>query len=279
MKPTEACIQAMQETARQIRRDGAVMMDAAGGGHYAPALSCADIIAVLYEGVMRYDPQNPKWEERDRFILSKGHAVLDLYSILAQKGFYPHEDILQFKTVGSPYFGHPPAHGIPGIDFPSGSMGHGIALGAGMAIAGKMKGSERRVFVLTGDGELNEGLIWESVLFAPAHQLDNLTVIVDRNGFQHDAGTEDVLPLGDIGAKFEAFGWHVRHCDGHNVAELYDVLTEPSRKGCPTVVVAKTVKGKGISFIENDNSWHSKSFKGDQFEKALTELDEPQGGV
>ena len=270
----------VQEVARQIRIDCVEMTHRAGsaGGHLGPTFSCTEIVATLYfGGVLNYRPGEPAWMERDRFLLSKGHAVQVLYAALAEAGFFPKENMWTFEQKGSCFSGHPPAKGVPGIDFPTGSMGHGISVGVGMALGAMHAGGKQNVYVVSGDGELNEGSAWEGIMSAPKFGLDNLTVVVDNNGFQHDAETAKVMPMNDIGCKFEAFGWEVLRVDGHDVTALYEAYTAPRKTGLPRAIIAKTIKGKGVSFTENNNLWHHGHFAPGEYEKAMAELNAVEG--
>ena len=268
-----ANIEKIKRAAKQIRIDSVNMTRHAGGGHISPVLSCADILATLYFGVLRYRTDDPQWAERDRFILSKGHAVQGLYSILQQAGFLKPEE----NTYGNDhtkYIGHAPKN-FPGVDFATGSMGHGLSVGAGMALAAKADGNPAKVYVLCGDGELGEGSVWEAALFAAKYQLDNLVLIVDNNGLQHDSFTAEILPTGDLAEKLSAFGFETHVVGGHDIEGLLEAFhTEP--QGKPIAVVAKTTKGKGVSFMENQIGWHYGIFAADDAERALKELTESE---
>ncbi len=264
-------IKEIERVANKIRRDSVKMTFHAGGGHVAPVLGCADIVASLYLGVLRYNVEDPAWADRDRFILSKGHAVHALYSILAQVGIIKEED----NTYGDDdtrYIGHAPKN-FPGIDFATGSMGHGPSVGAGIALAAKKSGSPARTFVLCGDGEIEEGSVWEAAMFAVKYGLDNLTVIVDSNGLQHDGAVDDILPYGDIESKFKAFGWDTAVVDGHDIEALIEAMNTV-KEGVPRAIIAKTIKGKGVSFMEGQFNWHHGRFNPDTYKQAMAELGE-----
>jgi transketolase len=233
----------------------------------------ADLLAVLYSKTLRIDPARPDWPERDRFILSKGHACAPLYAVLAERGFFPTEWLDDFYQDGSHLPGHATHVGVPGVEVSTGSLGHGLPIACGMALAGKRDGKAYRVFTLLSDGECDEGSVWEAVLFAPHHRLDNLISIVDYNKIQSLGTVKEVLGLEPFGAKWNAFGWAVREIDGHNLEQIEQVLSEvPLEPGKPTCVLAHTVKGKGVSFMENKLLWHYRSPDGDEIARALVEL-------
>lgn len=264
-------LERIKKAALQTRRDVVEMTLRAGqaGGHIASALCCADILATLYFGVLRYKAEDPCWDQRDRFILSKGHAVMAQYSVLEQAGFLNPKD----NTYGldhTRYIGHSPKN-FPGVEFPTGSMGHGPSLAAGMALSAKKDGNPAKVYVLCGDGEIAEGSVWEALLFASKYKLDNLTVIVDNNGIQHDAFVKDVLPSGDLAPKFKEFGFFTIEVDGNDPQALLDAFNADSC-GMPKAIVAKTVKGKGVSFIENRIEWHHGRLTPELAKQALSEL-------
>jgi transketolase len=244
------------------------------GVHIGPALSCADILAVLYGGIMSYRVNEPSWEDRDRFILSKGHAYAALYSILSLSGYCTHEYLMEnfMATEGGRFPVHPVKDLEMGIETSSGSLGMGLGYAVGKAIAAKRKNQKHQIYVLCGDGECNEGSIWEAVFSAAQYHLDNLTLFVDHNKYQQDGMTQSLMHIGFV-KMFEAAGWNVRDVDGHNVQQLYESLKkEPHNGGKPTVYVCHTVKGKGISFMEGDNSWHHASMSEEQYNQAINEL-------
>jgi transketolase len=266
-------IKMLTDTARQIRRDVFSMIYECGEGHPGAALSCADIVTALYFRVMRVDPRNPEWPGRDRFILSKGHACPSFYAALARRGFFPVDWLPTLRRLGSPLQGHPVMRKTPGVDMTSGSLGHGVPIGAGMAAAGQLAGLDYWVYVIVGDGELNEGLVWEAAQSAAHMRLGRLIVFVDNNGLQSGGRIEDVSGLTHIEAKFGAFGWHAQNIDGHDFGQILEAVerakAEPQR---PSVIVAKTIKGKGIPFTENDNSWHKRTPTRAELEAALKHL-------
>ena len=259
-----------------MRRDIVEMIHAAGSGHPGGSLSAVEILATLYGSVMRHDPADPKLPDRDRFVLSKGHAAPVLYAALAETGYFPREELLTLRKLGSRLQGHPDMRKLPGIEVSTGSLGQGLALANGMALALRLDGTvEPTVFCLLGDGELQEGSVWEAAMASAHHGLDNLVAIVDLNGLQIDGPTCEVMDLGNVPEKFAAFGWTVMTCDGHAVAELHDALTRAKAhvRG-PIVIVARTMKGRGVSFMENLCDWHGKAPNADECARALVELAE-----
>jgi len=247
-----------------------------GAGHTGGSLSCVDILNVLYNHAMNVSPENFTDPDRDRYIQSKGHSVEALYTVLADKGFYPSEALDTLNTYQSHYIGHP-TRKVPGIEQNTGALGHGLAIAVGIALAGKMDGGTYRVFTLLGDGELTEGSVWEASMAASHYKLDNLVVIVDRNTLQITGPTEDVVALEPLQSKFEAFGFAVRSCDGNDVDDLVRTLDQvPFETGKPNLVLARTVKGKGVSFIENQVSWHHHVPTDDDLKLALAELAEAE---
>jgi transketolase len=259
--------------ARMIRRDVFSMIFESGEGHPGAALSCADIITALFFHVMRVDPQNPDWPQRDRFILSKGHACPSYYAALARRGFFPVDWLPTLRRLGSPLQGHPVMAKTPGVDMTSGSLGHGIPIGAGMAAAGRLAGRNYFVYVIVGDGELNEGLVWEAAQSAAHMRLGRLIVFVDNNGWQSGGLVKDVSGLTDPGSAFAAFGWQVQHIDGHDFDQILGaVAAAQSNLERPSLIVAKTIKGKGVPFTENDNSWHKRTPTKAELEAALSHL-------
>ncbi len=246
----------------------------AQSGHPGGSLSICDILSVLYFEVMNVDPENPKMEDRDRFVLSKGHCAPALYAMLAEKGFFPVSDVYTLRQTNSYIQGHPDMKGIPGIDMSTGSLGQGISAANGMALAGKLKDKDYRVYTILGDGELEEGQVWEAAMFAAHYKLDNLTAFVDNNGLQIDGKITDVMNSEPIDEKFRAFGWNVITINAHDYDEILDAVNEAKEtKGKPTMIVAKSVKGKGVSFMENNPAWHGAAPKKEDFEKAVAELD------
>ena len=270
----EKSIAELEELAQTIRRDIMDIAYLAGGpSHPGPALSIADIVTALYFRVMKLDPSNPRWEDRDRFVLSKGHACPVLYAALAERGLFDKSWLTTVRRLDSHLQGHPDMNKTPGVDITAGSLGNGLSLGLGMALALKLLKKKSQVFVILGDGELQEGLVWEAVMAAAAQRADNLTAIVDSNHFQSCGGTDDILPMEPLRPKWEAFGWNVLEINGHDMAEIVSRLEMAKRYlGRPTVIIAHTVKGKGVSYMEYDNAWHQKIPTKEQYETAMREL-------
>jgi transketolase len=257
--------------ARTLRAHALRMVHRASASHIGTCLSMADVLAVLYGSVLRVDPSRPNWVDRDRFILSKGHGAAIAYAALAEAGFFPVEWLDTYCQDGSKLAGHL-TRGVPGIELSTGSLGHGLPVGCGMALAGKGDGAPYRVFVLLSDGELDEGSNWEAILFAPHHHLDNLIAIVDYNKIQSFGRVEEVLELEPLADKWRAFGWCVREIDGHDHEQIADALsTAPREPGKPTAIIAHTIKGKGVSFMEDLLAWHYKSPNDEQLAQALAE--------
>lgn len=268
-------IKEIEEKALCIRKHGINMTVKAGreGGHLGSGFSIVDIITTLYLGVMKKDPKNPCWPDRDRFILSKGHGVLGLYPVLAECGYFPIETLDTFEQAHSCLAGHPCMKGVPGIECSTGSLGHGISIGLGMALAAKIDKKDYDVYVLIGDGEQNEGMIWEAIMVAKQYKVDNLVVIVDRNNMQSDGFSRGIIDMEPLNDKWKSFGWRVREVDGHDVGQLLDALDYSSRpKGVPYVIIAHTTKGKGVSFFENNNDWHHAPLTQEEAKKALSEI-------
>lgn len=267
-------LQQISDFARSIRLHSLRMIERARSAHIGSSFSEADLIAVLYSGVLRVDPNNPKWPERDRFILSKGHACAALYAALAERGFFPLSWLDDFYLDGGHLPGHATHAGVPGIEISTGSLGHGLPIACGMALGGKLKDQRHRVFVMLSDGECDEGSNWEAALFASHHRLDNLIVIVDYNKIQSLGSVKEVLDLEPFTDKWRAFGWAVREIDGHNFDEITRALSEvPRKEGQPTCVIAHTIKGKGVSFMENKLLWHYRSPNNEEMAAALAELE------
>ncbi|AOT73233.1 transketolase [Geosporobacter ferrireducens] len=266
----------LNETALEIRRSIIRSVYAAGSGHPGGSLSAVEIMTALYFEKMKIDPKNPKWEERDRFILSKGHAAPVLYAALAEKGFFPKEELLKLRHVDAMLQGHPDMKGTPGVEMSTGSLGQGFSTSIGMALGAKLDQRSNRIYVLLGDGEVQEGIVWEAAMAAAHYQLDNLTAFMDYNGLQIDGNTDEVMNINPITDKWKSFGWNVVAIDGHDYDQIFDALEKAeSTKNQPTVIIAKTVKGKGVSFMENQAGWHGNAPKKEEAEKALEEL----GGV
>ena len=255
------------------RRLGMEMVFRAASGHIGGSLSAMDILTELYFEELRVDTADPKAPGRDRFVMSKGHCTPALYSILALKGFFPEKQLELFRSIEGHMSGHPDMVNVPGVDMSTGSLGQGLSAAVGMAIAGKMDGAGYRVYALMGDGEIEEGQIWEAAMSAAKYGLSNLCGIVDVNGLQIDGRTADVMPSEPLDKKFEAFGWNVIKADGHDFDSLRAALAEAkAEKSRPSVILAKTVKGKGVSFMENDAGWHGKAPNAEQFKQAMAEL-------
>lgn len=259
--------------ARRIRVHALRMTSGGGSSHIGAVFSMADVLAVLYCETLRIDPRAPKWPQRDRFILSKGHAGAGVYAALAERGFFPVSRLASHYKDGSYLSGHVSHKGIEGVELSTGSLGHGLPVGTGMALAGKLDGAEHRVFVLMSDGECDEGSNWEAALFAAHHKLDNLVAIIDYNKIQSLAPVAETLALEPFRDKWESFGWETREADGHNHSELSALFTAlPFRRGRPSCVIAHTTKGKGVSFMENSVLWHYRTARGEEYERALAEL-------
>lgn len=271
---SNADVEAVRRQALLIREETVRLISIAGTGHYASTFSCAEILAVLYQGVMRLKHGDPTWADRDRFLLGKGHAAVGLYPLLAGCGFFDPALLDNYARLGSPLGDHPDMTKVPGVDFSSGSLGHALSVGVGMALGGRIARLTFSVFVLLGDGELDEGQVWEAALAAAHHRLDTLVAIIDRNQYSLDGTTEEVLAVEPIAAKWEAFGWRVLTVDGHDAAELLSVLIDArdSRDGRPTAVIARTVKGKGVAFMESEPGWHLGYLGPEDEERVLAEL-------
>lgn len=252
---------------------GMQMVFRAASGHIGGSLSAMDILTELYFEQLRVDPERPQAPERDRFVMSKGHCTPALYSILALRGYFPEKQLELFRSIEGHMSGHPDMVHVPGVDMSTGSLGQGLSAAVGMAIAGKMDSAAYRVYALMGDGEIEEGQIWEAAMSAAKYKLDNLCGIVDVNGLQIDGRTADVMPSEPLDAKFAAFGWNVIKADGHDFDSLRAALAAAkAEKGRPSVILAKTVKGKGVSFMESDPGWHGKAPNAEQYEQAMAEL-------
>ena len=271
MERTQA--QALAVTAQRARLLALDMVHTAASGHIGGSLSVMDLLTTLYFHQMRIDPKAPGAPGRDRLVLSKGHCTPALYAVLALRGYFPIADCRLFRSIQGHYSGHPDMNHVPGVDMSTGSLGQGISAAVGMALAGRLDGADYRVYAVLGDGEVEEGQVWEAAMSAAKYRLDNLRAFVDVNGLQIDGKTADVMPSEPLDAKFAAFNWNVIHVDGHDyeaLAAAFDVAK--SVKGKPTVLLAKTTKGKGVSFMENDAGWHGKAPNDEQYEKAMAEL-------
>ncbi|KLU59242.1 transketolase 1 [Peptococcaceae bacterium CEB3] len=261
--------------ANRLRQDILTMLVPAKSGHPGGSLSAAEIVAVLYFREMRLRPQEPHWAERDRFVLSKGHAAPVLYAALAEKGYFPREELLGLRQTGRMLQGHPDMKKTPGVDMSTGSLGQGLSAANGMALAGKLDKKDYRVYVLLGDGEMAEGQVWEAAMASAHFKLDNLTAILDLNGLQIDGRTDEVMSSAPLPEKWRAFGWQVIEVDGHDVEALRQALVEAkTTQGRPTILIAKTVKGKGVSFMENAVGWHGAAPSAEQAKQGLEELRE-----
>lgn len=273
----------LAKQANEVRKGIVTAVHSAKAGHPGGSLSAADMFTYLYFEEMNIDPKNPKMENRDRFVLSKGHTAPGLYSALAYRGYFPVEDLKTLRKLGSYLQGHPCMQDTPGLDMSSGSLGQGLSAATGMALAGKMDGKDYRVYCLCGDGEIQEGQIWEAAMFAGHRKLDNLVVIVDNNGLQIDGKVEDVCSPYPIDKKFEAFNFHTININGNDMEEIAAAMKEAREtKGMPTAIIMKTVKGKGVSFMEDKAGWHGKAPNDEEYATAMAELDkigEELGGV
>ena len=264
----------LQKIANEVRKDIVTAVHAAKAGHPGGSLSAADLFTYLYFEEMNVDPKDPKKADRDRFVLSKGHTAPGLYSVLAERGYFPKEDLKTLRHLGSYLQGHPDMKHIPGVDMSSGSLGQGISAAVGMAIAGKLDNKSYRVYTLLGDGEIQEGQVWEASMLAGHRHLDNLVVIVDNNGLQIDGRIEDVNSPYPIDKKFEAFNFHVINIDGNDFDQIEAAFKEAREtKGMPTAIIAKTIKGKGVSFMEDQAGWHGKAPNDEQYAQAMEELE------
>ena len=262
-----------EETARKVRIDIVKAVTLAGSGHPGGSLSAADIITALYFGEMNIDPENPAMEGRDKFVLSKGHAVPAQYAALAERGYFPVSDMMTLRKLGSPFQGHGNMRKVPGIEMSTGSLGQGFSASVGMALANKLDKNGARVYALLGDGELQEGIVWEAAMSASHYGLSDLTAIVDWNGLQIDGRNEDVMTVTPIADKFKAFGWHVQEIDGHDFEQIFAALDKArEEKDRPSAIIAKTVKGKGVSYMEDQAGWHGKAPSEEDGIKAVEEL-------
>ncbi len=261
-------------TAEKARLLGLEMVYGAASGHLGGSFSAMDLLTFLYHEVMRVDPREPGSPDRDRFVLSKGHCTPALYPTLALRGFFPVEELKQFRSIDGHLSGHAEMHHVKGVDMSTGSLGQGISAAVGMALAARMDHSQRRIYTLLGDGEIEEGQVWEAAMAAAKYKLSNLCAIVDVNGLQIDGRTADVMPSEPLDQKFAAFGWRVLKCDGHDFDSIRAAFTAAREdQGCPTVILAKTIKGKGVSFMENNAGWHGKAPNAEQYQQARAELE------
>jgi len=269
---SDELIKGLNEKARIFRREILEMTTSVGSGHPSSALSAIDIITALYFHHMRHNPKDPGWEDRDRFVLSKGHGCPALYAVLAEAGYFPKAELTTHRKLGSILQGHPDMK-TPGVEFPTGALGLGLSAGCGMALAGKLDKKDYHVYVMLGDGELDEGNVWEAAMSAAHYELDNLTAIIDRNKFQVDGPTEEIMAVDPLPDKWMSFGWNEMEIDGHDMREILESLKQAKKmKGKPTAIIAYTVKGKGISFIEGNNRYHGKALSKEELSLALQEL-------
>ena len=269
----EENLRVLQQVAKEIRIDIIKTLYEAGSGHPGGSLSAADLLAVLYFQELNVDPKDPKKYDRDKFVLSKGHGAPVLYVTLAKKGYFPKEDLQTLRKLGSPLQGHPDMKKVPGIEMSTGSLGQGMSAAVGMALAAKLDKSPSRVYVLLGDGEMQEGLVWEALMSASHFKLDNLTVILDWNGIQIDGRNDDIMRITPVEDKFKSFGFGTAVIDGHNIEEIQTALAQAkSGKDRPFAIIAKTIKGKGVSFMEDTNAWHGKTPDLEQAKQAVKEL-------
>ncbi len=266
-------LEMLEQKATTLRKDIVEMLYKAGSGHPGGSLSAVEILSTLYFKEMDVDEKNPKWQDRDRFVLSKGHAAPVLYAALGEKGFFPKSEFWELRKIGSMLQGHPEMKNIPGVDMSTGSLGQGFSTAVGMALGLKTDNRSSRVFTLLGDGELQEGIVWEAAMAAAHYKMDNLIAFIDNNGLQIDGPNEEVMGVNPITDKFKAFGWHVLTADGHDFKEIIAALEQAKEtKGKPTMIVAQTVKGKGVSFMENQAGWHGKAPNKEERDQAMNEL-------
>lgn len=264
----------LKSLTRQMRVDIIRMIEAAGNGHPGGSLSIIDVLATLYLKLMRHDPKRPDWADRDRVILSKGHGCPALYCAMAYSGYFPKEDLMSLRKLGSPLQGHPDRLRLPGVEFSTGSLGQGLSVGVGMALAAKLDKKDYKTYVIMGDGEIQEGQVWEALMSAPKFKLDNLIAIVDWNNGQIDGPVDEIMPIEPLAGKLEAFNWDVQSIDGHDLGAIEKALkaAAAAKKGRPQAIIAKTVKGKGVSFMEHNIGWHGVAPKKDEADKAVKEI-------
>ena len=276
----EKKVKFLEELAIKLREDVISMVSRAGSGHIAGPLDMAEIFATLYFHVLNHNPKDPSWPDRDRVVLSNGHICPILYATLARAGYFPKEELLTLRKLGSRLQGHPHRGVLPGIETTSGPLGSGLSQACGMALAAKLDNKKYRIYCLMSDAEQQEGNIWEAVMFASKYKLSNITAIIDRNNIQIDGFTEDVMPLEPLKAKYESFGWNVIEINGHDIYQIYSAIAESwAIFEKPTVIIAHTIAGKGVSFMEKDYFWHSRPFKPGEAEKALKELRSLRGKI
>jgi transketolase len=265
----------LEEITRKVRVDIIKMTNAAGSGHPGGSLSAAEIFTVLYFNIMNHDPKNPEWEDRDVFILSKGHCCPGLYSAMARSGYFPVEELMTLRKFGSRLQGHPHSSSLPGLEASTGSLGQGLSIATGCALAIKLNKKSSRVYCLMGDGEQQEGQIWEAAMSASHYKLNNLCGIIDRNRLQIDGFCKDIIDYEPLEDKWKSFGWYVINVDGHNISDLINAFEEAKTiKGKPTIIIADTIKGKGVGFMENVSIWHGQAPNDEETKKALNDLGE-----
>ncbi|MSP78156.1 MAG: transketolase [Dehalococcoidia bacterium] len=271
--PNNAELERLRGIARQMRRDIVLMTSEANSGHPGGSLSAVEILAALYFHFLKHDPENPSWPDRDRFIMSKGHASPVIYSALARSGYFPVEELMTYRKLNSRLQGHP-KHETPGVEVSSGSLGQGLSFGIGCALSARLDNKLYRTYVLLGDGECDEGQVWEAAMSAAHYKVDNLTAYVDRNGIQNDRFTSQVMELEPLSDKWRAFGWQVFEIDGHDLAQVIDATNQANAvRGKPAVIIARTVKGKGVSFMENNPDFHGRAANKEELPVALKELE------
>ncbi|MCD6110184.1 MAG: transketolase [Thermoplasmata archaeon] len=273
LRDLEKVIPELEEKALRARKWILKMTTEAGSGHPGGSLSVVDVLVALYFRVMRHNPLNPRWENRDRLVLSKGHAAPALYAVLAMSGYFPEEELLTLRKLGSRLQGHPSMLSTPGVDMSTGSLGQGLSVGIGMALAGKLDRRDYRVYVVLGDGECQEGQVWEAAMFAGHHRIENLCAVVDKNKLQLDGATDRIVSIDPIGSKFEAFGWNTIQINGHDFRQILIAFREAEKvKDKPTVIISNTIKGKGVSFMEGVVKYHGKPLTREELKMALEEL-------
>ncbi len=273
-------LERIQDICKEVRADIVRMTSAAGSGHPGGSLSAVEAMTVLYFNVMNHRPAEPDWADRDRFFLSKGHACPVLYSVMARSGYFPVEELLTLRKCGTRLQGHPSCKTLPGIEVSSGSLGQGLSIANGFALSAKVSGTDRRSYCLLGDGELQEGQVWEAIMTAAHYKLDNVCAVVDYNGLQIDGNVENVMGIAPLEDKWRSFNWHVIECNGHDVSQMMAAYEEAKQtKGKPSVIIMKTIKGKGVSFMENVAGWHGKVPNGEELQKALDEIYGKENGL
>jgi len=271
---SEQELKKLKETAREVRINIIKMLTEAGSGHPGGSLSIADILTVLYFHKMRHDPKNPKWDQRDRFVLSKGHGVPTQYAVLAKSGYFSEEELMSLRKTGSRLQGHPDRSRLPGMEASTGSLGQGLSIAVGMAVAGKMDKKNYRIYCMVGDGESQSGQIWEAAMCAAKYKLDNLTAVLDYNKIQLDDRVSIVMEIEPVKDKWRSFGWNVIEIDGNDIPKIIDALDDAEKvKGNPTIIIAHTVKGKGVSYMEDNVDWHGKAPSKELAEQAIKELE------